>query len=428
MAMIAGMSWARWWAGVFMASTAIVFIATQPASFAHWTGWAQLLVLALSPMPLVWARARDEQQLKSLHEQEARKMVSLSEAARSLLAFQQRTQQLEQRIAEIVEVYHVSKETNRALHLSELFASLLEIAPRLLHARGLRLVDLTSSPPQALRATLAADGRMVQPPLFGGVSSSEAARLIEMEQAVIKRLAATGESSSATALELSSAMPQGLTRIAWASLLQEQRPIGVLLADELPEHELKTLSIVANQLALQCSRVHLYQQVETLAVTDALTGLFVRRHFLERAEEEIARSKRHGLSCTLCMVDLDLFKEKNDTFGHLVGDVVLKDVASLLKRNLREVDLIARYGGEEFILLLIETGVEQAMPITERLKQLVEVHPIRAYDELLTQTISMGIAGFPEDGQTLADLIERSDKALYAAKRAGRNRVMRCSS
>jgi len=188
------------------------------------------------------------------------------------------------------------------------------------------------------------------------------------------------------------------------------------------------LSLVANQLSLQLSRIHLYGQVEALAVTDALTGLSVRRYFLERAKEELERSKRHQLSCTVLMTDLDHFKEKNDTYGHLVGDVVLRDVAALLKRNLREIDLIARFGGEEFILLLIETQIDQAMPIAQRLKQLVEVHPIRAYDELLTQTLSIGAAGFPEHGQTLEELIERADQALYAAKHAGRNRVVRWSA
>ena len=159
-------------------------------------------------------------------------------------------------------------------------------------------------------------------------------------------------------------------------------------------------------------------------MTDSLTGLSVRSYFVERAQAELSRSKRHGLSCALMMVDLDLFKQKNDTFGHLVGDVVLKDVARLLHSNLREIDLIGRFGGEEFLLLLVETKVEQAMAIAQRLRQLVEVHPIRAYDELLTQTISVGLAAFPEDAQTLDELIERADQALYAAKRQGRNRVV----
>lgn len=247
--------------------------------------------------------------------------------------------------------------------------------------------------------------------------------LVEMERTIVTRVLSSGRPSSATAGELSCAMPD-ITRVSWAPLWREQQPVGALVADELPEEQLATLSIVANQLSLQLSRVSLYQQVEALAVTDALTGVSVRGHFMGRAREEVARSARHGLSCTVVMTDLDFFKQKNDTFGHLVGDVVLRDVARLLQQNLREIDMIARYGGEEFTLLLIETDLEQAVPVAERLRQLVEVHPIRAYDELLTQTISIGLAAFPAHAKTLEALIERADQALYAAKRAGRNQVV----
>jgi len=251
--------------------------------------------------------------------------------------------------------------------------------------------------------------------------------LAEMEQAIVQRVCASAWVSSAATQELAASAAPDVTRVSWAPLWREQQPVGVLVADGLPEEQLATLSIVANQLSLQLARVSLYQRVEALAVTDALTGVSVRGHFMERSREELARSARHGLSCTLVMTDLDHFKQKNDTFGHLVGDVVLRDVARLLQRNLREIDMIARFGGEELILLLIETDLEHAAPIAERLRQLVEVHPIRAYDELLTQTISMGLAAFPAHANTLEALVERADQALYAAKRAGRNQVVRWS-
>jgi diguanylate cyclase (GGDEF)-like protein len=256
--------------------------------------------------------------------------------------------------------------------------------------------------------------------------------LLEPEQAILESVRAEPRAAAPVA---------GAAGLAWAPLWgpadialrsgegrarewRGHQPAGILVAEGLPEARTHTLSIVANQLSLQLARVTLYQQAESLAVTDALTGLFVRRHFLERAGEEVTRSARHGLPCTLLMVDLDHFKQKNDTYGHLVGDVVLRDVAKLLAKNLREVDLIARYGGEEFVLMLIETGPNQALPIAQRLAQLVAVHPIRAYDELLTQTISVGMAAFPEHGATLEELIERADQALYQAKGQGRNRVV----
>ncbi len=428
LAMLSGLLGPRRWTSLLSLVTAAAFIATQAAALARPTGWLQLAVLGVTPWLLATARGRNEQAIAVLRTEKARQMARLSEAARALMSLKTETQSMEGHLAEIGEVYHVTKETSRALHLHELFAASLELVPRLLDARGLRLIDLSEGAPQIFRAVRTPDGRMNPLASNGSKASDHMGDGREMEEAIIRRMLAAAQAASATAQELSCALPEGVSHVAWAPLWREQKPIGVLIADHLPAPQLKTLAIVANQLSLQLSRIHLYQQVEALAVTDALTGLFVRSYFLERTREELARSIRHGLSCTLLMTDLDLFKQKNDTYGHLVGDVVLKDVAHLLQRNLREVDLIARFGGEEFILLLIETNVDQALPIAERLKQLVEVHPIRAYDELLNQTISIGMAGFPDHAKTLDALIERADQALYAAKRAGRNQVVRWSA
>ncbi len=417
LAMCAGLLWSRWWTGVCTAIAAAAFVALQGSSLAHWSGWATLASMLLGPWLLAAQQERHEQFLKGLHVEEAKRMTRLSESTRSLLALQQSLQDLEAQIASITDVYHVTKATAKALRLSELFSGSLDIAPRFLDARGLRLIDLSQEAPHAFRASKAADGRMV--------AAQEEPVLNEVEHSVVEQLRSAASRPSNGAAHMLSCAVEGLSHVAWAPLWREQQPIGVLVADELPEGQLKMLAMIANQLSLQLSRIRLYEKVEALAVTDALTGLSVRRHFMERAEEELKRSQRHELPCTMLMVDLDRFKEKNDTYGHLVGDVVLRDVARLLKRNLRDIDLIARFGGEEIIMLLIETGLEQAIPIAQRFKQLVEVHPIRAYDELLMQTVSIGLAGFPDDGGTLHALIERADKALYAAKRAGRNQVVR---
>lgn len=419
LAMIAGLCWAGWGTAILSALTVVIFLAVRPDALGHGLGWLQLLVVAATPWLLAAQRHRDAQRVRELQQQEAQQMSHLQEASRTLLSLQVGTRRLETQIAQITDVYHVTKQTAGALHVRELFDASLAIAPRLLSVNGLRLVDLSAEPPAILRATRAPDGRL----LGQGTNHLE-----DFERHIISQTLQAGQPASAEAKALPGPVPDGLARIAWAPLWREQRPIGVLIADNLPEDQIKTLTIVANQLSLQLARIHLYQQVEAMAVTDALTGLFVRRYFVERTQEELARTKRHGLACTLLMVDLDHFKQKNDQYGHLVGDVVLKDVAQLLKRNLREIDLIARYGGEEFVLLLVETGVEQGLTIAQRLRQLVEIRPIRAYDELLHQTISIGAAGFPEDAKDFETLLERSDQALYAAKRAGRNQVSRWSS
>ena len=414
LAMLAGLCWAPVYTGLATAAALLAFAGTSGPALGHWTGWLHLAALGTTPWLLAAQRLRDEAKVQGLQAEEAAEVQRISESARSLLSLQDAMRQMETEIAQITDLYHVTKETGRALHVGELFAASLDIAPRLLNAQGLRLIDGSGEPPQVLRAVRAPDGRMHQ---------ADGRDALEMEQDVLRRVRASPGPSSAAAHELAAPTP-GLGRVAWAPLWREQRPVGALVADELPDDQLKTLAIVANQLSLQLSRVHLYQQVEALAVTDALTGVSVRGHFMERARQELDRSARHHLACTLLMADLDDFKQKNDTYGHLVGDVVLRDVARLLARNLREIDMIARFGGEEFLLLLIETAPEQAMPIAERLRQLVEIHPIRAYDELLTQTVSIGVAGFPAHAKTLEALIERADEALYAAKRSGRNRVV----
>jgi diguanylate cyclase (GGDEF)-like protein len=160
-----------------------------------------------------------------------------------------------------------------------------------------------------------------------------------------------------------------------------------------------------------------------MSITDSLTEVSTRRHFLERFFEEVRRSMRHKANLSLLMLDLDHFKEKNDKFGHLVGDVILKEVAKVLKSSLREIDIIARYGGEEFTIVLTGTGREGAFQVAGRIRQDIEGVIFRAYDEVVSTTVSIGVAVFPDDGVDVDSLLEASDRALYKAKETGRNKV-----
>ena len=419
-AMTAGLCWGRSIIAVTSLASVALAGALHPHALARPAGWCELIVLGVSPWLLAAQRGRFEKLLKRAHLSEALHLTELQKLARSLTEWQSANQDLESQIGRITDVYHVTRATARAMRVDELFEFSLDILPRLLDLRGVRLIDLALSlqTPMVLRAHRTPDGRLMRE---GG------ARLLPIEHEIVQLAIINRTASTVEAGRLESAWPAGVSRFAWAPLWSEQKAVGVLIADELPAGRLDTLTIVANQLSLQLARIHLYEAIESMAVTDTLTGVFVRRYFLDLAAEELTRSGRHGLPCGFLMVDLDAFKSKNDTYGHLVGDVVLREVAQLLRRNLRGIDFIARYGGEEFILLLIETAPDQAMAVAERLRQLVEVQPIRAYDEALNQTVSMGVACFPEDGKELPELIERADQALYAAKRAGRNRVVRWS-
>ncbi|MDD2688563.1 MAG: GGDEF domain-containing protein, partial [Candidatus Omnitrophica bacterium] len=165
------------------------------------------------------------------------------------------------------------------------------------------------------------------------------------------------------------------------------------------------------------------QRVQELTITDGLTQVFNRRHFLDRCNEELERSKKLRYCFSFLIVDLDYFKKYNDHYGHLVGDVILREVTKEIKENIRQVDFMGRYGGEELSIVLTETDKEKAGFAAERIRQAIESKSIRAYDEDLKITVSIGLATFPDDSPDIQGLIERGDEALYIAKEAGRNQV-----
>ncbi|MFI5337976.1 MAG: GGDEF domain-containing protein, partial [Opitutales bacterium] len=167
-------------------------------------------------------------------------------------------------------------------------------------------------------------------------------------------------------------------------------------------------------------------QLRRQATHDKLTGLLNRREFDRLLEEEWHRSARFKHSFALVIIDIDHFKKINDTYGHQVGDEVLRHVSSLLAGQVRNVDRIARYGGEEFALIMVETARSDARDTMERLRALLVENPclLPAQNLTVEVTISAGVATVPEDADTLEQFITAADTALYTAKRLGRNRVV----
>ena len=160
-----------------------------------------------------------------------------------------------------------------------------------------------------------------------------------------------------------------------------------------------------------------------LAITDELTGIFNRRHFFDLAEERFARAQRNKTPLSALIVDLDHFKNFNDTYGHVVGDQVLHTAAQMMCSALREKDIIGRYGGEEFSIILPDTTNSAAIYVAERLLSQVADVPIETDAGNLTIQLSIGIAGMNKETSSLHALIVRADQALYIAKSAGRNRL-----
>ncbi len=168
------------------------------------------------------------------------------------------------------------------------------------------------------------------------------------------------------------------------------------------------------------------EQLRLLATRDALTGLRNRREFERLLADEWQRCARFQRPFALVVCDIDFFKKVNDTYGHPAGDAVLKHVASLLTGQLRTVDHLARVGGEEFAIIMVETDAKAAVETIQRLLVLLSESPCTLPDsaQTVTVTLSAGIAMMPEDADTTQALFEAADKALYAAKRTGRNRVI----
>lgn len=191
------------------------------------------------------------------------------------------------------------------------------------------------------------------------------------------------------------------------------------------DRDVAFFTAVSNQLAIAVENARLYSKTKDLSYRDSLTGVFNRRYFEEMLGQELRRAERYKMPLSLIMVDIDHFKPYNDIHGHPQGDRVLKQVATILADNTRQVDVVARYGGEEFSLILPLTPSESARVVAEKIRRSVEDARIPRDDSLFggNLTISLGAATFPQDAATGPDLIQSADDALYAAKAGGRNQV-----
>ena len=166
------------------------------------------------------------------------------------------------------------------------------------------------------------------------------------------------------------------------------------------------------------------KELHELSITDSLTGLYNRKHLMETLDNEVARSKRHKHDFAVLVIDIDDFKEYNDTYGHLAGDEVLSRLASVFKKSVRSCDYVARYGGEEFILLLPEIGPKDGVKAAERIRKKVVKENFAGDGEPIKVTVSVGVASYPKDGDNPQAIIRLADAALYQAKESGRNQVV----
>lgn len=216
-------------------------------------------------------------------------------------------------------------------------------------------------------------------------------------------------------------------------LISGKELLGCIVAhstiDKLTPKEIEYINQLTKQSSVTIERANVYAEVLKHATLDALTGLNNRRQFETRLKQEYASAKRQKHSLCAIMLDIDFFKSINDTYGHAVGDKVLKSVADVIKEQVREYDIASRYGGEEFCILLPQTKIEEANIVAQRLRCAVEKKSIETFVEKTSEnkkigvTISIGLSQLKET-DLAEDLYQRADKALYEAKERGRNRVV----
>lgn len=223
--------------------------------------------------------------------------------------------------------------------------------------------------------------------------------------------------------------PKGLRRGKVIPLVHQGESIGALVLastqrNSLGDEIVRMLQVAAGYGAISLVNARLFARMEHMATRDGLTGLINHRSFQEQLAGALARSLRFDQALTLMLCDIDHFKQVNDTYGHPIGDEVLRRVSAVLTEASRTTDVVARYGGEEFTVIMEATDREGAMIIAERIRRTMEAMSLETQNGTLQVTLSAGLATFPHDAEQQADLIKAADETLYLAKNQGRNRCL----
>jgi diguanylate cyclase (GGDEF)-like protein len=260
-----------------------------------------------------------------------------------------------------------------------------------------------------------------------GATAHAMGRRIPLGTGILGRVARTGERAL-----VQNALPGNLTGILPDSravlcipITYGESLLGVLNIESRSENafapqDVLILNTLADLLATALHNAFVFQKLQQQSITDGLTGIKTRRFFWEALSAEWKRASRSGRPFSVVLIDLDKFKEVNDTMGHFEGDLVLARVGRLLEQKSRQSNVVARYGGDEFIVLMPETGSEQAQVLAERLRQWLASDPMLAEHHI---TGSFGVASFPMHGFSIEDIIRVADAGMYVSKRSGGDRV-----
>lgn len=336
----------------------------------------------------------------------------------NLLASERKERQLSESLRAI------AKALNSSLDLADVLEQILSGLSQIIPYDG-ALVLLKHGDDFRIMAAL---GRRKEDPAKRQIKAQENSILAEIARTPQTRLF-DNVASDERFQELQAVLEEEMTAWIIVPLVSKEEMHGMLVignksAGSYQDYHILIADTFAEQAATAMENARLFGKVKRLSLTDGLTGLLNRRHFFELAQREFQRAKRYGSGLGLLMVDLDNFKQYNDTYGHLCGDEILKMVASRLKQSLRTTDILGRYGGEEFSIVVHEARSEEIEALAQRLLESVSESAIvtRECKVPLNITISVGVALLAGDDPTLESLIERADNALYRAKRNGKNR------
>jgi len=333
---------------------------------------------------------------------------------------------LNQRLLELYTLYNVSRTLSMSLQLTELFDSAIQVIGESMRVDKyfLMLMDKESD-----KLVIRASHGMSEEELMMGA--------VAIGDGVCGEIVATGEPQVVHKVEEEDdfCLFPGVGMNAGSYLgvpirAKDGSILGVLsalksTADAFRDADVKLFHAVAEHVGIAIENALVFQQTRELMSRDELTNLYNRRYFFERYERESYRAERYDRSLSLLMIDIDHFKNFNDSYGHLRGDRALRKVASTLESHLRRADVVARYGGEEFLILLPETEKKSAAIVGEKLREAVADIDFKDEDggPPARLTITVGVANMPEDGTDPLGLLDLADKALYFGKAQGRNQV-----
>jgi diguanylate cyclase (GGDEF)-like protein len=349
----------------------------------------------------------------------ASKSMALSEKKllRTLDILNERTWELEKSQALLSNIYETTRALSGILELEKLLEEILNVANRIFRLQKCQIY-LTN---------LAADCLYLYASLGNGNK-----RIFEKPPMHVRDTSPLMEVGDRTALfkQLNFGNRENGSEFLDIPLVSRGKLIGIMRVvtekGMIPsERERHLLMIFANSTAVAIDNSLLHKKTEELTITDGLTELFNYRYFRNKLADELRRADRYRQRFSLLMMDLDHFKRINDEYGHQTGNIVLREIGGIIKQCIRDVDVVARYGGEEFVVILPQTGDNDALAIAERIRSTVENSYFSSAQGQrdIQLTVSIGAASYPDGVHTIEKLLEKVDKALYRAKAEGRNRI-----